>query len=134
MVPDCEWNGRAILRAIERGPDETEDALRLAPLARRTFDLQGGEIGAGRSLRARSDRHDRPVDRCGAEIPAPTFWRWELKKSTSRSEQSVPQMQFELRRMLEEATGAKLTSIEDCSKELLAGPCVVYAWIASKPG
>ena len=43
-----------------------------------------------------------------------------MTKSTSRSEQSVPQMQFELRRMLEEATGVKLTSIEDCSKELLA--------------
>lgn len=29
-VPDREWNGRAILRAIERGPDETEDRLRRA--------------------------------------------------------------------------------------------------------
>ena len=29
-VPDREWNGRSILRAIERGPDETEDRLRRA--------------------------------------------------------------------------------------------------------
>ncbi len=30
VVPDKEWNARSILRAIERGPDETEDALRQA--------------------------------------------------------------------------------------------------------
>lgn len=30
VVPDREWSGRAILRAIERGPDETEDELRQA--------------------------------------------------------------------------------------------------------
>jgi len=29
-MPDREWNGRSILRAIERGPDETEDRLRRA--------------------------------------------------------------------------------------------------------
>ena len=30
VVPDREWNARSILRAIERGPDETEDKLRMA--------------------------------------------------------------------------------------------------------
>ena len=32
VVPDREWNARSILRAIERGPDETEDRLRQAIL------------------------------------------------------------------------------------------------------
>lgn len=30
VVPDREWNGRSILRAIERGPEEAEDRLRKA--------------------------------------------------------------------------------------------------------
>ena len=30
VVPGREWNGRSILRAIERGPDNTEDRLRRA--------------------------------------------------------------------------------------------------------
>ena len=82
--------------------------------------------------RVRIDMIDRSIDAEQRSRLPPR--RWVMTKSTSRSEQSVPQLQFELRCMLEEATGAKLTSIEDCSKALLAGPCVVYAWIASKPG
>ena len=30
VVPERQWNGRSILRAIERGPDTLEDKLRQA--------------------------------------------------------------------------------------------------------
>lgn len=59
-----------------------------------------------------------------------------MPELTSRDGQSVPRVQFKLHRMLEEATGAKLPSIEECSKKLLAGRTVcgvclycVQAWL-----